>query len=178
MDSLPTPALVRILQLTDVKHRLTSCAFVSKAWNAAAAAATDHIKTVQLEGCSSWVQQHGAQITSLHIPPARSARSFSTAEEGVVSQLPSPLLAHLIELRVDHNRLQLAPSSSGPGLLQHASSVKRLVLNVCQVLDGQHGLSAIASGLPALQDLTLSYLLRNSHEVLKIPSQLLPALRR
>jgi hypothetical protein len=113
------------------------------------------------------------QITSFHLPPAR-PQDFA-----VVSQLPSPLLAHLVELRVDRNRLQLAPSSSSPGLLQHASTLRALAVNACQVVDGQDGLMALTT-LPNLQDLTLHVVLnlyRNRDEQLKLPGELLPGLQ-
>jgi hypothetical protein len=99
-------------------------------------------------------------------------------QSGIISQLPLPLLAHLTELQVDGNSLQLAPSSSSPGCLQHASSIQRLKLMNCSAMDGQHGLSTIPAALPALQDLTLRSWQRNREEGLKIPSEFLPTLTR
>jgi hypothetical protein len=171
--SLPAPLLAGVLQQVNTKHRLICCALVCKSWAAATAVATDSLRSLHLELCSSWVEHHKAQITSFHLPPAR-PQDFA-----VVSQLPSPLLAHLVELRVDRNRLKLAPSSSSPGLLQHASTLRALSVNACQVVDGQDGLMALRT-LPNLQDLTLHVVLNlypNRDEQLKLPSELLPGLQ-
>jgi len=67
-SQLPQAVLVRVMQLLPLNTRLRNCALVSKAWAAAAAAATVEIEASLIHHpayLQPWLQQHGVKVTSL-----------------------------------------------------------------------------------------------------------------
>lgn len=166
-SSLPQVPLISIMRYCSDQHRLTSCALVSSSWAAAAAAATSSVRTRQLQQCSTWAQQHGAHITSLHIPAAKSPG----ANAQVIAAFPALLLADLVELQINSSRPKLSALRRAA-----ANKLQRLKLKRCTLLKGSAALLDTVAALPALQDLALLSISGPSRsDWLKLPSDLLPA---
>lgn len=162
-------SLISIMNQVPQDQRLACCALVCKSWAAAAVAATTSAKTRQLEDCAAWSEQHAAHITSLIIPGPQ-----TSADRGmIITQLPAPLLAHLVQLRIMSCSLQLAPSSGAHGVLSCATKLQSLEIYECNILDGAPALTAALSALPNLQELQLQYLRRGKTDALKLPRDLL-----
>jgi hypothetical protein len=100
--NLPTAVLAQILQLVPQQQRMYSCAVVSEAWQAAAAAGTVSVvcnglseASLKLWALEAWLRQHGHQLTALS---ATQAVQFSAPMPNTQLRLPCAELPQLARL--------------------------------------------------------------------------------
>lgn len=165
-----------ILRRVGPRHRLCTCALVSKVWAEAAAEATDSINFCSHDANRAsclfqWIQKHGDGLNNISIDQ-------DTCQE-MLQHLPCRALKDLVLSRT-MLRLELSPSTGHLLVLQTATSLSRLELNnvtVCGDPERLLGLSALQN----LQQLSIDssgdgvdpvhrrYLVR-------LPSKLIPQL--
>lgn len=122
-----------------LQDRLCSCSLVCQRFRAAAAAATQHIKTnckaqqQRVEGLLEWLKNH-QHVTSLEV--------FDCPR---LVHLPCPNLVELELLCCDDVQLVASDNSSQQGVLHSCSStLTKLALNDCTFVVGQAGLDALS----------------------------------
>jgi hypothetical protein len=148
---LPTEVLVQILQLVEVRHRLSNCSLVHSTWAAAALAATDRIDVDfladnDLDYMLYWLEQHGVeQVTSLQF--------YAGWQD--VSEIPC---SKLRDLEISEGVLQLHPADPDyPNMVQTTTGLTRLVLSNSAMACSDSTLSTL-SALTDLQHLELAEL--------------------
>lgn len=154
---IPSEVVVLVLQHIEVYQRLTVCALVSQAWQAAAAAATTSIDTtcatpVDTQQLLQYLDQQGSNLEHLKL---------CSSELQPLARLPC---RRLLSLELHRLKLQLPPRNGQPGLLHAATGLTRLCLPCGNYFDGRHDLT----GLTALQKLQHLELM---HDAAAAPSQ-------
>lgn len=198
LHALENDDLVSILQWLPLQQRLGVCSPVSKAFRAAAVAATSSIcpdaatapNNARMDGVAAWLQQHGRALADgldLLLAPGCSLRQL-------------PLSAHLRQLKVVGAKVQLCPghsdsntsvagssthssvsyasdavssSSASPGVLHSCQGLTSLELVDCVLLDSSEELEGL-SVLTSLQQLSICF---NRHKTRKgeFPVRIVPA---
>jgi hypothetical protein len=112
---LPQHVLIRILRRVDRQQRLSSAAFVSSTWAAAAAAATisvtmpaDYIDGPAVESVNDWLAQHAGHVRRIKIP--------EHLHTSVPLVLPCSMLTRLQHLHVSCCNVVLSSSQAGTAL--------------------------------------------------------------
>jgi hypothetical protein len=149
---LPADALALILQLTNQKQRLASCALVHSSWHAAAAVAATNSMSADLSNADSsrrsslqaFLAAHARTLTKIDVTSCHD----TDQQAPDFSQLPC---AKLRSLRLEHCSIR-KNSPRQPGTLQHAKQLQQLSLLRCLTDD----LSTLQQQLPgSLQDVLL-----------------------
>ena len=152
MRALPQDVLVLVLRHVDQAERLSTCALVSTAWAKAAVMASDSLKvyTNELDPFMPWLQHHGSHITCFTCECVG-----PRDDRGVLGTLPC---SNLLSLTLVDSRLSLGPMLGWPGILQVATGLTSLDLNMGDQEDFVGGLLSLTAlhALPALQRFDLS----------------------
>lgn len=151
---LPGEVLVSLLSWVPTKARLSTCALVSRAWAAAAVAATTELaaEARTLPQQLQWVRAHPAAVTS-----------FSITGDDLLPWTPPPLLHQRLPFASLRSlQLQCVPVQLQSGRQQHAglvdslSALTRLEMVSCCFIMGGAGALAALGRLTNLQHLDLS----------------------
>lgn len=158
---VPHEILVLVLQCMPLNQRLGSCSLVNKPWATAAAEATYLINSeslsskynsssTTLRNLLQWLSKHGQHVEDIYLMAPDSDQD----QDRHLSELPCP---NLLQLALGGGfSMQLAPSSTSPGLLSTATELIDLQIWDCSCTDGWAGLAAIAA-LTDLEHLDLTF---------------------
>lgn len=161
VSRLPLQQLAYILELVDVKERLTSCALVHSSWRTAAAVATTKINVLQYRNnsisLSAWLQSHCSKVRLSGISIHRVMAPLKKDKVIDPLQLPAAKLQHLQQLSLAYVPWKLAAESAGQQPMQSSSEQQAAVHSLAQLtaltrLD-LSGASVKLDGLEALTGL-------------------------